>query len=73
MRHFLIQSYKHAKFQQNRRWLAKEGCELTWNMSLFSFSFFVFDFTLLKFYVILILLHITLNFFCIDHHGDLLT
>ena len=32
MRHFLIQTYKHAKFQQNLRWSAKEGCELTWNV-----------------------------------------
>ena len=35
VRHFLIQTYKHAKFQQNRRWSAKKyqkGCELTWNV-----------------------------------------
>ena len=32
VRYFLIQTYKHPKFQQNRRCLAKEGCELTWNV-----------------------------------------
>ena len=38
VRHFLIQTYKYAKFQQNRRWSAKKcrkGCELTWNVPIF--------------------------------------